>query len=195
MKLCIIDTETTGVNPAQHGVIQISGKLIIDEKELPPFDLKVQPFPRDLIDDKALEINGVTREELFAEERLLPHLAKQHFIDILGEYVDAYDRTNKYILAGFNGGFDCDMLRQWFLKMGDKYFNSWFWWPPVDIAALALLALGNDRGKHTGRFTQTDVARLLGIEVDETRTHDSAYDIGLAYAIYCEAMRRLRGGR
>lgn len=58
MKLFFYDLETTGTNPARHGIHQISGKIVIDGKEMETFDYHVQPNPKAQIEPKALEVGG-----------------------------------------------------------------------------------------------------------------------------------------
>ena len=65
-KLFFYDLETTGTNPGRHGIHQISGEIVIDGKTVETFDYKVQPNPKAQIEDAALEVGGVTREQIMA---------------------------------------------------------------------------------------------------------------------------------
>ena len=62
MKLLFFDLETTGTNPGRNGIHQISGSIVIDGKRVEDFDFHVQPNPKAVIEDAALEVAGVTRE-------------------------------------------------------------------------------------------------------------------------------------
>jgi len=76
IKLCFIDVETTGVNHLQNGIIQIAGEIVFleglvagtDGKHnldvIDSFNYKIKPFARDVIDEKALEVNKTTRDEI-----------------------------------------------------------------------------------------------------------------------------------
>jgi len=183
MKLCFIDVETTGTDPVKNGIIQLSGQLVIDSKEHEPFDFKVAPILTDLIDDKALKISGITRDDLKSEEFKTPKYVKGAFLDILGEQVDKYQRTSKFFFVGYFANFDYQFMREWFLKQGDIYFGAWFWHPPIDVAVLAIAALG-DRRMKMPNFKLATVAKEFGIEVDADRLHDAAYDIELTRRIY-----------
>lgn len=66
MKLLFFDLETTGVNPGKNGIHQISGEIVIDGVSKEQFDFHVQPNPRAIIEDEALKVAGVTREQVLA---------------------------------------------------------------------------------------------------------------------------------
>ncbi len=181
-KYVFLDTETTGTDPVKNGIIQLSGIIVIPDKQIEePFDLKMQPFPADEIDDRALAVTGTTREEL--ANRPLGFDGYRGFIRLLGRHISKFDRSDKAYMIGYNVGFDDSMLRQWFLKAGDKYFGSWFWWPPIDAAMIAALKL-RDKRNELPDFKQGTVAKALGIEVDDARLHDAVYDIGICRQIY-----------
>ena len=62
MKHCYIDTETTGLNPAKHEIIEIA---IITENEDGTFErwhTKIKPDHIENAHPKALEVNGYTPE-------------------------------------------------------------------------------------------------------------------------------------
>ena len=64
MKLLFFDLETTGTNPGKHGIHQISGQIVIDGIVKESFDFHVQPNPKAIIEDEALAVAGVTREQI-----------------------------------------------------------------------------------------------------------------------------------
>ncbi|MFA5376535.1 MAG: 3'-5' exonuclease [Dehalococcoidia bacterium] len=187
MKYIILDTETTGTDPVRNGIIQLSGNIIIPTKDHEvvfidePFDLKMQPFPADIIEDSALAVTGTTREELAT--RMLCFDGYKEFTRLLGRHISKFDRSDKAFMVGYNIGFDDSFLRQWFQKAGDRYFGSWFWWPPIDVAVLAAMKL-RDRRAELPDFKQGTVAKALGIEVDETRQHNALYDVNICRQIY-----------
>ena len=183
MKYIFLDTETTGTDPMKNGIIQLSGIVVVDQngdKKEEPFDLKMQPFPADEIDDRALAVTGTTREELAT--RMFCFDGYKQFCTLLGRHISKFDRSDKAWMVGYNVGFDDGMIRQWFQKAGDKYFGSWFWWPPIDVAVIAAMKL-RERRAEMPDFKQGTVARALGIEVDETRLHDALYDVVICRAI------------
>lgn len=94
MKHCYIDTETTGLNPAKHEIIEIA---IITENEDGTFErwhTKIKPDHIENAHPKALEVNGYTPE---AWE------GAPNFEDVVPEITS---RLKGSILVGHNVNFD-----------------------------------------------------------------------------------------
>ena len=66
MKLFFFDLETTGTNPARHGIHQISGEIVVDGETKESFDYHVRPNPKAQIDPAALQVAGVTEAQIMA---------------------------------------------------------------------------------------------------------------------------------
>lgn len=181
MKYCFIDTETSGTDPEKNALLQLAGAIVINGKVMERFNIQSAPFPTDVIEPIALEINGLTEEVIRGYRG--PRLAHLQFVQILAKYCDKYDKTDKFQFVGYNGDFDADAIRAWFVKCGDIYFGSWFWWPILDVAKLAGIRLMEQR--HTmPSFKLTAVARFLDLDVDESKAHDAAYDIDLTMRMF-----------
>lgn len=181
MKLIYIDVETTGIAFPQSGLIQLAGAIEIEGEKPQTFQYCIQPFPKDIIDDEALAINGITREEM--AEYPFPRTVYNKFIKLLEKYVDRYDRADKFHLIGYNAMFDSDHLRSWFEKCGDMYYGSWFFHPPIDVMGMAAVHLMSRRAGMKD-FKLLTVARELGLKVDVERMHDARYDIALTRAMF-----------
>lgn len=182
MKLLFFDLETTGTQPEKHGIHQLSGAVIINGEIKETFDLHVQPHPNAVIEQDALDVAGITKEQLNAYPPMKAVYGQ--FINMLSKYVDRYDRKDKFFLVGFNNGpFDNQFLREWFGHNGDKYFGSWFWANCIDVMVLATPFLAEQRPQMQN-FRQGTVAKALGIPVDDTKLHDALYDIEICKAIY-----------
>lgn len=182
MKLLFFDLETTGTNPGKNGIHQISGEIVIDGISKEKFDLKVQPNPKCLIEQQALDVAGVTREQVFA----YPPMGEiyNQFVALLGKYVDKYKKADKFFLVGYNNAsFDNQFLRGFFLQNNDQYFGSWFWSNSIDVMVLASNKLVECRTEMEN-FKLDTVAQFLGIQVDEAKLHDALYDIYLTKAIF-----------
>ena len=182
MKIVFFDLETTGTLPNRHGIHQISGEIVIDGETKEKFNFNVCPNPRAEILDEALKIAGVTKEQILAYPEM--SVVFKQFTDMLGRYVNKYDKKDKYYRAGFNNSaFDNPFLRGWFLQNGDNYFGSWFWSNSFDLMILATPHLAHKQ-PDMENFKLATVARHLGIEVIEEKLHDASYDIALTKAIY-----------
>lgn len=181
-KFCFIDTETTGVDFNKNGIVQISGMVYFDDEEKETFDFRIQPFESDVLDEKALQVNGLTKEILFSADREMPAVAKQRFTALLGKYVDKFNREDKFFFVGYNARFDADFIRKFFEKCGDSYFGSWFCFPPIDVMNLAVVALLDKRSTMLN-FKLSTVADTLGLKPDGS-LHDALTDIKLTREIF-----------
>lgn len=182
MKILFFDLETTGLLPNRHGIHQISGEIVIDGVTKETFDFKVKPNPKAEIVKEALDVAGVTVEQVLS----YPDMGDvfNDFIKILEKYVNRYDKKDKFFLAGYNNSnFDNNFLRGWFLQNNDKYFGSWFWSNTIDVMILATPHLANARAGMEN-FKLPTVASYMGIEVNESDLHNASYDVYLTKLIY-----------
>ena len=188
MKLFFYDLETTGTNPARHGIHQISGKIVIDGKEMETFDYHVQPNPKAQIEPKALEVGGVTEEQIKAYPPMWE--VYPQITGMLGKYVDKFNRADKFHLVGYNNrGFDDQFFRGFFLQNDDNYFGSWFWADSIDVMVLASAYLAPIR--HTLKdFKLATVAQALGIDTTAGKLHDASFDIDVTEQVYNIIMQK-----
>lgn len=182
MKLLFFDLETTGTNPGRNGIHQISGQIVIDGKHVQDFDFHVQPNPKAVIEDAALNVGGVTREQVLA----YPPMGQvyKEFVAMLDKYVDKYNKKDKFFLVGYNNAaFDNQFLRGFFLQNGDNYFGSYFWSNSIDVMVLASAYIA-DRRADMDNFKLSTVAKFLGVSVSDDSLHNALYDIELTRAVY-----------
>lgn len=182
MKLLFFDLETTGTNPARNGIHQISGQIVINGKKVEDFDFHVQPNPKAQIEEAALQVAGVTREQVLSYPAMGEVYAQ--FVAMLGKYVDKFNKKDKFFLVGYNNAaFDNQFLRGFFLQNGDNYFGSWFWANTIDVMVLATAYLA-ERRPEMENFKLSTVAKFLGVAVSDDSLHNAFYDIELTKAIY-----------
>lgn len=182
MKLFFFDLETTGVKYWKNGIHQISGEIVIDGETKEQFNFHVAPHPQCLIEEEALQVCGVTQEQIMA----YPPMGNIYtqLITMLEKYVNRYDRNDKFFLVGYNNAsFDNSFMKAFFVQNKDKYFYSWFWINSIDVMVLATTHLADQRALMKD-FKQETVARTLGIDLDATKLHDAEYDIWLTKTIY-----------
>lgn len=182
-----IDTETTGLNPEKHGLVQIAGIILkpADDKliEVERFDFHIKPLPGDIIDQRALQVSGITVEYLKSDACMTAAEAKHKLETILGRYVDKYNPKDKLLLLGYNVVFDADFMRAWFVKQQDKFFGSWFWYPPVCVMNLAAERIGEGRSQLEN-FKLGTVIKHFGITHEHMQLHDALDDIELTVELY-----------
>lgn len=187
MKLCFIDTETTGTDCNKNGIIQIAGEIVfLDENKMlelssrANFNYSIKPFETDVIEDKALEVNGITREQIsnFSE----PKLVYNQFVDTLSGCCDKFNKQDKLFFIGYNARFDMDFMRAWFAKNNDKFFGSWFFFPPIDVMNIAIFNCMKER-HLLPNFKLSTVAEHLKISEDGA-FHDAMKDILVTKKIF-----------
>jgi len=190
MKKVFFDLETTGVKHWRNGVHQLAGVIEIDGIVTDTFNYKVKPYEKADIEDEALAIANITREDL-ENYRPMKEVYNE-FVKLLGKHVDKFDKKDKFWLIGFNNAsFDNQFLRAWFVqnattpKEADygNYYGSWFWANPIDVYVLASHKLMNERAEMTD-FQLRTVVKKLGYPVIEEKLHDALYDIELTRIVY-----------
>lgn len=188
MKLFYFDLETTTVPPQIVGIHQISGVIEIDGAVVETFNFKVRPRQDAFFSQEALDVCGVTKEQILAYEPI--GLVYSKLTALLGKYVNKFDKKDKFFAVGYNiASFDMNILREFFVLNNDLYFGSWFWSVPLDCMVLAQVFLANVR-PDMANFKQGTVAKKLGIDVDDSQLHDALYDIYICRSIF----KKLTGG-
>ncbi len=181
MKEMFFDVETSGTDKKVNGILQLSGEIELDGIVKERFDYKMKPFPDQIIEDGALEKNGILRSEI--EKFDDPFNCYVQFTRMLNQYVDRFDRSDKITLIGYNSRFDDDFLREWFKRCHDKFYGSYFFWPAIDVANMVAVKYREVRS-HFPDFKLMTVAKTLKIEVDESRAHEAMYDMQITKAVY-----------
>lgn len=125
-KIIFIDTETGGVNAEKSALIQLSGIIEVDGTEKEKFNFYIRPFENSEVNEKALEVQGRTLEELGTEKYIDESIIYQEFLEILDKYIDKYDKNDKFIVAGYNVKFDIDILKALFERNNNKFLFSYF---------------------------------------------------------------------
>jgi DNA polymerase-3 subunit epsilon len=174
IKLCHLDTETTGLDPKTNSIFQISGIIEIDNEVKEEFNIFVRPRTAEECDPHALKITNKTVEELMSYPPMEEGYNK--LVSIFNKYIDRFDTADKFFMVAFCGHFDVGFLREFFLRNGDKYYGSYFWSNIIDISTLATLATLNER-KTMPNFKLISVANQFGVKLEESEAHDSMEDI------------------
>lgn len=178
-KQAFIDLETTDLDPVKGGIHHIAGIIVIDGEEKETFNYHVQPFASDVINDEALKIAKITRENLV--DYLPPAFVHFDLTQRMKEYVNKFDSSDKFQFLGYNSPFDNQFLREWFKKCEDNYFGSWFWSPDVCVMRKAADAFAEHRHKFVNFKLQTVYRWIFGKEFE---AHDALADIRATKEIY-----------
>jgi DNA polymerase III alpha subunit (gram-positive type) len=172
MKIMYLDVETTGLDRERNDIMQLAGVLADGEEEI-KFNYFLRPYGTARIDLKALEVTGITMEQLMSYPP--QNLAFEEFHKLLMAHVDPWNKQDKMLICGYNVDFDIAFLRRWFELNGDKYFFSWFWNPPLDAMYLAGWALCGKRASLPNFKLATVYEELLHKPM--ANAHDAFADV------------------
>lgn len=173
-KIIFIDTETGGVNPEKAALIQLSGIIRIDKKDVEKFNFYIKPFENSEVTEKALEVQGRTLEELKTDKYVEEKEVYKQFVNLLDKYIDKYDRTDKFIVAGYNVRFDIDILKAFFQRHGNNFLFSYLDSSMLDpLYSIRLLQIAEILPVLENNKLET-WCKHFGIEL---KAHDSLEDI------------------
>ena len=182
MKLIFLDVETTGTNCEKNAIHQLSGKIFVDGEFKEDFDFHIKPFEGAVIEKEALEVGGVTEEQIMAYPD--QSVVYRQFENLLAKYVNRYDKTDKFHMVGYNcQAFDSKFVRKFFERNGNRFYGSWFWSVTLDVMVLAAAHLIDDRPSMSD-FKLNTVAKHVGATIEEGKLHNSSYDVELTKIIY-----------
>ena len=179
MKTFWFDLETSGLDPARHGIISLAYQVEIDGHTATSGSLFSNCRGKE-IEDSALKVNGYTREQI--EKFLHPPAMYEELADLFSRFVDKFDRDDKFYVGGYNvASFDMPFLRQLWKDNGDAYFGSWFYYGAIDPGALLpVLRYAGVELPYMPSSKLTDVARALGAPAALLdHAHDSQADLTL----------------
>jgi len=180
-QLCVIDTETTGLDAYWHEMIQIAivalDSDIKPRQDVLPFYIEIIPEHPERADKKAMEVNRKTFTEIAqrGHDREKAKDLLEEWIKTLGLPTTKYGNPKKIIPLGQNYAFDMGFIKQW---LGVDLYNDLFDYHYVDTMITAHFL--NDRAAaHAEKvpFSKTNLqwlARTLGVQRD--RAHDALQD-------------------
>ena len=161
-----VDCETTGLDPESCAIIQLAAI----RKDGTTFVKNLQPHPGAVIVDKALQVNGMTREQLL----IFPtsDIVAKEFLEFLRP------QAPKIILAGHNViAFDVPFLKALYRRLNLlSEFESLIHFEY--FASLALAMALNEAGimqTQRGWLRLSDLTQALG--VTNEKSHDAMGDI------------------
>ena len=169
-KILWFDCETTGLDPYRNGIVQIAALFEIDGVIKEEVNLLLRPGDTDKVDQEALDIHGYTKDEIWKFP--YPQESMLKFQKAMAKHVDKFDKSDKFVMAGYFVRFDMDFLRALFVKLEDRYFGSWFFNVTYDVQAL--IAERILRGFRSPNYKLVTMCREFGIEID---AHDALSDI------------------
>jgi len=181
MKMLFIDCETLGTNENEHPIVEVSFAYM-DVKGIEKKKILMKPN-KDSFEERALEIMGLSIEDLYNRTNTSNEEAFSEFISYLDSKVSKFDKKDKITVFAYNENFDNRFLRTWFLENGNNFFGSYFWNPWIDVMSLAANKLLLKRAQLPN-FKLSTVCEFMGIEVKKENLHGALYDVQLCMSLY-----------
>lgn len=169
MNYLYLDTETTGLDPLRHSIVQLSGIIKVGSKEV-SFNFKMKPYHNEEVDPYATQITGLTTEEVYSWED--PSEVFRQFVELLDSFNITY--STKFNLVGYNVGFDDEFVREWF-KLNGKNWGYYVWFPYIDVMSLANIYFIQSRHLIKNFKLGTIYKEIFGKEF--ANAHDAFFDI------------------
>ena len=194
-KILYIDTETGGVDFQNSALIQLSGIIEIDGIEQERFNFYVKPFGNSIVTDEALQVQGRTFADLATDKYIDEKIVYRDFVAILDKYIDKYDKTDKFLVAGFNVNFDVNMLKAFFIRNHNPFLFSYIESPTFALdpmLTITFLQMANIIPKLENNKLGT-LCKYFNIDF---QAHDSMEDIIATKAlikVLLEKLSRCRG--
>jgi DNA polymerase III epsilon subunit-like protein len=187
--MCAMDTETTGLKPGFHEIIQFACvPLNYDYTPLTgvlPFDTLIRPNFPERIDKQALEVNGLTLEKImdvgFSSDKVID-LFEEWFTK-LPILPNKYGSPNRIMPLGHNYAFDKAFLIEFFGPLNyDRYFHYHF-----RDSMVAALFINDREGVRNNQIPYPKVnlkylATTLGVPLG--RSHTALDDAACSAACY-----------
>ncbi len=166
MRQIVLDTETTGLEPAQgHRIIEIGCVEIINRRTT---QVRFQRYlnPEREIDDGALQVHGITQEFL---------ASKPHFPDIAEDLLE-FIRGSELIIH--NAPFDVAFLNLEFARLGAG-------WGRIDQYCTVMDTLELARQLHPGQRNSLDaLCKRYDVDNSQRNLHGALLDAEILAEVY-----------
>lgn len=188
-QMCVIDTETTGLEWDWHEIIQIcilplDSNLNVRE-DVNPFYVNIIPEHPERADSKAMRVNRLSFAKI-AQNGFHPHVAKdmlEQWVQTLDLPYTKYGNRKRIIPLGQNYAFDLGFIRQW---LGLECYEEMFHFNFRDTKRAALYL--NDRaGMHVEKipYPKTGLAWLAKtFKIEHKHAHDALADCLTTAKVY-----------
>lgn len=186
--LCVIDSETTGLDPLTHSIWQFSciplNFHLDPHPDIGPFDVEIQP-QSEIFDPKAISEN---RFKHVCRNGIPSEVAANLFHEWFGRLPLGHKK--RINVLAHNWPFDREFIKTW---LGDASFEFYFDARYRDTLALA--AALNDSCDFKAnrvpfyRLTLRAIATTLGIEWDDRCAHNSLYDARKTVEVYKQLIK------
>ena len=188
-QMAVIDTETTGLNPFYHEMIQLAilplDSNLNPRKDVSPFYLELQIEHPERIDPAAMTVN---RQELAkigqrGFDRLAAQGMLEHWIDTLGLPYTGGGSRKRIIPIGHNYSFDEAFMKAW---LGNDFYSEFFDGRFRDTMTIA--AFHNDKDAFHAQKIRFNKLKLSWIanqfNIPYKDAHDALADCSITAQVY-----------
>ena len=160
MNICILDYETSGLNPYYDDIIEIGAKIYQSDNE---FNILIKPKSNKAISEKIRTITGITNQMLMTDG-LKWNKGYQLFIDWMN---DNYREGQENVIVSHNGeNFDFLLFRRIMMDMNIKSKNYTF----IDT-------LGLSKRLIPGRYSYSQPALCKTYKINNYAEHRASGDV------------------
>lgn len=174
----VLDTETGGLDPNQHSLIEVAcHKTTSRFQVLDTFQMRIKHKFYG-IDPDSLQINKIDLRD--ASSWIVSDEAKKSFFRFLDvpEDIDVKGTSSlKYTLCGTNIVFDIGFIKKW---IGDRAFEQCFTIRPEEITSGFAFLQNAGIVPFSQGYQLKHMLQALGIEFDSENLHGALYDADMA---------------
>ncbi len=195
MKVIFVDTETGGIDPNKVSILTFNA-LVCEFKEsgsfkiLDSLNLKLKPDDGCYhVNAEALAINGI---DLVEHNKEAISIADGNLK--LYRYLRDHTTKERMVCVGQHIHFD---LEHMFMSglIEERKFYTFMDKKVIDILTLASMAMLMGLIPRNQSCKLKDLAKYLGVPVDEKKLHDASYDNELAANVFSKMFKLFRAGQ
>lgn len=181
----VIDVETTGLNPLNHGLLEIAAVNIklVDQLFRPEetFVCHVLPFEGAKIDEVALQINKIDPYHPF-RFAIDESKALEKLFEFTNHALQAA-KCRRAVLVGHNAHFDLSFLQSAMkrCKITKSPFHAFTCFDTATLAGLAY-----------GKTILAKALKAAQIEFDKEKAHSALYDAEKTAELFCDILNRIQ---
>jgi len=189
MKLLFLDTETTGLDPDIHGMIEIAGIVEIEGVVKKEFCYKMKPFKGQMINQKALATNGYKADDI--KDWAEPLDIYKEIVSDFNEFIDPYNKRDKFHMVGQNPSFDYEFLNEFFFRNNNNYLYSYIHYHKIDLVAItATFKLAGLLDVENAKLSV--VSEALGFQHTAHKAMDDTKMVQKIFHYYIDKLRSLK---
>jgi ribonuclease T len=179
----VIDVETTGVDASKHALLEVAAVSVkYDDKGLivpaeEHFSSHINPFDGCVIDEKAMEINGIQPSHPF---RSVWAVSEGDALTSLFTYISnalKEQKCRRALLVGHNAHFDLGFIRAAMVRC--KITKS-------PLHAFTVMDTATLAGAFFGKTVLAKAIKCAGIEFDSKEAHSALYDTLKTAELFCQ---------